>query len=151
MPLVGECGHVQRAIWRAAGAGLLAVGSVGGVGAQDSSGELGTSEGVATVVEARPEAAATLEEGHDAGILFADGPRVSGVLSAEGTLIETGVKKPEPREEGGAVAGLVSSLTGEAQAPESSGGEDSELAEEPRGRSRNLLQTLGGLLGLGGD
>lgn len=149
MPLVPECGYPCRAVCRGAVAGLLAAVLAGSAGAQDSAGQLGDGEGVAAAVAIGDESAEDL--GEDEEVLFADGPREPGVLSAEGTLIGTGVKKFESREEGGAVAGLVASVTGESEAPVPGEGDGSEEAEVPRGSLPTLLEKLGGFLGLGGD
>lgn len=150
MSLAPEFEYRRRAVCPGAVAGLLAAVLAGSAGAQDSVGQLGDDEEIAAVVAIGAESA---EEGlgKDEEVLFADGPREPGVLSAEGTLIGTGVKKFESREAGGAVTALVASVIGESEAPVTGAGDGSEEAEVPRGKSLTLLERLGGLLGLGGD
>ena len=149
MSLVPESGYPRRGVCRGAVAGLLAAALAGSAGAQDSRGQLGDGEGVAAALAIGGESAEGL--GGDEEILFADGPREPGVLSAEGTLIGAGGKKLESREEGGAVAALVDSATGESKAPVPVEEDGSEEAEVPRAKSPTLIERLGGFLGLGGD
>ena len=138
--LVRESGRARRG----AVLGLLAAVLACGAHAQHGTGESGGDDETASSVAPREE------------LLFGDGPREPGVLSAEGTLIGaiigtgSGVEKLESHDdEGDAVAALVASLAGGSETPAPEDGDES--VEEPPAKSPGLLKRLGGLLVPGGD
>ena len=154
MPLIRDCGQVGRFAGRMTKAGLLAMGLSVGVDAQDSTGGVEIAEGGVSTLEAGDESTAAPTKSDDEEMLFADGPREPGVLSAEGTLIGSGAKKLEARAGGDAVAALVATLGAGANAPDSGargGLEEVEETgvEESRGSAPSLLERIGGFLGLG--
>ena len=156
MSLVRNCTQARRVAGRMATAGLLAMGLSVGVDAQDPAGGAESAEGVVSALEAVDASTAAPGQSDDEEMLFADGPREPGVLSAEGTLIGSGAKKFEARAEGDAVAALVASVTAGANAPDSGGEGGLEEVEETgieesRGSAPSLLERFGGFLGLGGD
>ena len=156
MPLVRGWRKACRFAGRAVTACLLVLGSAVGANAQDSSGGEGDVERVVAIVEADDASAAAPEGSDDGEMLFADGPREPDVLSAEGTLIRGGVKNPQARAEGDAVAALVATLGAGASAQDSSGEGGLEEVEETgveesRESAPSLLERIGGLLGVGSD
>ena len=144
MPFARQHGCAPRLALAAA---LLALGSPGSAAAQlvSDDSEHGGAEAVGVEVEGRPATIPVRDDAEEK--LFAGGPREPGVLSAEGALIGTGVRKLPPPEEDDAVAALVVAATADAKTPPPAAGE----AEEERRRPSGLLGRLGGWLGLGGD
>ena len=151
MPQVRDWRHACRFAGQAVTVCLLTLGSAVGTNAQDSSGGEGDVESAVAIVEVDDVSAAVPEGSDDGETLFADGPREPAVLSAEGTLIRGGAKKPKARAEHDAVAALVATLGVGANAPDSGAEGGLEEVEEARAQSSSLLERIGGFLGLGGD